>query len=54
MPSNASAIAMPAEAKRLLAALRVEVSQVGGRIEVRTVYPRTTGIATSTAASTTR
>jgi DUF4097 and DUF4098 domain-containing protein YvlB len=29
-----------AEAKRLLSALRVEVTQVGGRIEVRTVYPR--------------
>ena len=29
-----------AEAKRLLAALRIEVTQVGGRIEVRTVYPR--------------
>jgi DUF4097 and DUF4098 domain-containing protein YvlB len=31
------------EAKRLLAALRVDVTQVGDRIEVRTVYPRTTG-----------
>jgi hypothetical protein len=31
----------PDEAKRLLAALRVEVTQVGNRIEVRTVYPRT-------------
>ena len=29
------------EAKRLLSALRVEVTQVGNRIEVRTVYPRT-------------
>jgi DUF4097 and DUF4098 domain-containing protein YvlB len=29
-----------AEAKRLLNALRIEVSQVGGRIEVRTIYPR--------------
>jgi DUF4097 and DUF4098 domain-containing protein YvlB len=29
-----------AEAKRLLSALRIEVTQVGGRIEVRTVYPR--------------
>ncbi len=33
----------PEEAKRLLAALRVEVSQVSGRIEVRTIYPRVTG-----------
>ena len=31
-----------AEAKRLLSALRIEVAQVGGRIEVRTVYPRVT------------
>lgn len=31
------------EAKRLLTALRIEVTQVGNRIEVRTVYPRTTG-----------
>jgi DUF4097 and DUF4098 domain-containing protein YvlB len=30
------------EAKRLLAALRVDVTQVGNRIEVRTVYPRNT------------
>jgi DUF4097 and DUF4098 domain-containing protein YvlB len=29
-----------AEARRLLSALRIEVTQVGGRIEVRTVYPR--------------
>jgi DUF4097 and DUF4098 domain-containing protein YvlB len=28
------------EAKRLLSALRIEVTQVGGRLEVRTVYPR--------------
>lgn len=33
----------PAEAKRLLAALRVEVTQVGNRLEVRTAYPRTSG-----------
>ena len=32
----------PEEAKRLLGALRVEVSQVSGRIEVRTIYPRLT------------
>jgi DUF4097 and DUF4098 domain-containing protein YvlB len=32
-----------AEAKRLLDALRVEVTQVGNRLEVRTVYPRTMG-----------
>lgn len=31
------------EAKRLLALLRVEVTQVGNRVEVRTVYPRTSG-----------
>lgn len=31
------------EGKRLLGLLRIEVSQVGGRLEVRTVYPRTTG-----------
>jgi DUF4097 and DUF4098 domain-containing protein YvlB len=31
------------EAKRQLAALRIEVTQVGSRLEVRTVYPRTTG-----------
>jgi DUF4097 and DUF4098 domain-containing protein YvlB len=30
----------PEEAKRQLAALRVEINNVGGRIEVRTVYPR--------------
>lgn len=30
----------PEEAKRLLNALRVEVTQVGNRVEVRTVYPR--------------
>jgi DUF4097 and DUF4098 domain-containing protein YvlB len=29
-----------AEAKRLLGALRVEVTQAGGRLEIRTVYPR--------------
>jgi len=29
-----------AEAKRLLSALQIEVAQVGGRIEVRTTYPR--------------
>ena len=32
----------PAEAKRLLSALRIEVAQIGGRIEVRTSYPRVT------------
>jgi hypothetical protein len=31
------------EAKRLLALLRIEVSHVGNRVEVRTDYPRTTG-----------
>lgn len=31
----------PEEAKRLLAALRIDVTEVGGRIEIRTVYPRT-------------
>ena len=31
------------EARRQLAALRIEVTQVGSRLEVRTVYPRTTG-----------
>jgi hypothetical protein len=31
------------EAKRLLDALRVDVNQVGNRLEVRTVYPRSTG-----------
>jgi DUF4097 and DUF4098 domain-containing protein YvlB len=30
----------PEEAKRMLAALRVEINNVGGRVEVRTVYPR--------------
>jgi hypothetical protein len=30
------------EAKRLLSALRVNVTQVGNRLEVRTVYPRST------------
>lgn len=30
----------PNEAKRLLAELRVEVSHVNGRVEVRTIYPR--------------
>ena len=33
----------PEEAKRLLNALRVDVTQVGNRIEVRTVYPRIPG-----------
>lgn len=33
----------PEEAKRLLDALRIEVTQVGNRVEVRTVYPRLTG-----------
>jgi DUF4097 and DUF4098 domain-containing protein YvlB len=33
----------PEEAKRLLGLLRVEVNQVGGRIEIRTIYPRTQG-----------
>jgi DUF4097 and DUF4098 domain-containing protein YvlB len=33
----------PEEATRLLAALRIEVSQVGNRVEVRTVYPRSSG-----------
>jgi DUF4097 and DUF4098 domain-containing protein YvlB len=31
------------EAKRLLGLLRIEVTQVGNRVEVRTMYPRTTG-----------
>ena len=31
----------PEEAKRLLNTLRIEVTQVGNRVEVRTVYPRT-------------
>lgn len=30
----------PEEAKRMLAALRVELSNIGGRVEVRTIYPR--------------
>jgi DUF4097 and DUF4098 domain-containing protein YvlB len=30
------------EAKRMLSQLRVDVNQAGGRVEVRTVYPRTT------------
>src|SRR5262245_32363844 len=30
----------PEEAKRLLANLRVEIAEVGDRVEVRTVYPR--------------
>jgi hypothetical protein len=33
----------PDEAKRLLNALRIEVTHVGNRVEVRTVYPRATG-----------
>jgi len=33
----------PDEARRQLAALRIEVTQVGARLEVRTTYPRTTG-----------
>lgn len=32
----------PEEAKRLLAALRIDVTQVGNRLEIRTIYPRTT------------
>jgi hypothetical protein len=32
-----------AEAKRLLDALRIDVTQVGNRVEVRTVYPRQSG-----------
>jgi DUF4097 and DUF4098 domain-containing protein YvlB len=35
------------EGKRLLNLLRVEVSQVGNRVEVRTSYPRTSGRSTS-------
>jgi hypothetical protein len=31
------------EAKRLLALLRVDITQAGSRVQVRTVYPRTTG-----------
>jgi DUF4097 and DUF4098 domain-containing protein YvlB len=33
----------PNEAKRLLSALRIEVTQAGGRLEIRTIYPRMTG-----------
>ena len=33
----------PEEAKRLLTQLRVDVTQVGNRLEVRTVYPRASG-----------
>jgi DUF4097 and DUF4098 domain-containing protein YvlB len=33
----------PEEAKRLLAQLRIEVTQVGNRLEVRTIYPRASG-----------
>jgi hypothetical protein len=33
----------PEEARRLLGQLRVDVTQVGGRLEVRTIYPRTSG-----------
>ena len=33
----------PDEARRLLTAMRIEVTQVGNRLEVRTVYPRMTG-----------
>ena len=31
------------EAKRILAALRIEVNQTGGRVEIRTFYPRMSG-----------
>jgi hypothetical protein len=31
------------EAKRLLSQLRIEATQVGNRVEVRTIYPRTSG-----------
>jgi DUF4097 and DUF4098 domain-containing protein YvlB len=31
----------PAEAKRLLAAMRIEINEVGGRVVIRTTYPRT-------------
>ena len=31
------------EGKRLLGLLRVEVTQVGSRLEIRTIYPRTSG-----------
>lgn len=31
------------EARRILSQLRIEVSQSGGRVEIRTVYPRMTG-----------
>jgi DUF4097 and DUF4098 domain-containing protein YvlB len=33
----------PAEAKRYLGLIRIEASTVGGRVEIRTVYPRTSG-----------
>jgi len=33
----------PEEAKRMLSQLRIEVTQVGNRLEVRTIYPRTSG-----------
>ncbi|MGQ0732635.1 MAG: DUF4097 family beta strand repeat-containing protein [Acidobacteriota bacterium] len=33
----------PGETRRYLDALRVETTQVGGRVEVRSVYPRTSG-----------
>jgi DUF4097 and DUF4098 domain-containing protein YvlB len=33
----------PEEAKRMLAALRVEINNIGGRVEVRTIYPRNDG-----------
>jgi DUF4097 and DUF4098 domain-containing protein YvlB len=33
----------PDAGKRLLEQLRVDVTQVGGRLEVRTIYPRTSG-----------
>lgn len=33
----------PEEAKRMLAALRVEITHIAGRVEVRTVYPRNNG-----------
>ncbi len=35
------------EGKRLLTLLRIDVTQVGNRIEIRTMYPRTTGRNTS-------
>ena len=31
------------EAKRMLSQLRVDVNQTGGRVEIRTIYPRMTG-----------